>query len=1065
MSLRPAMRQIIRWIWSEYSRQGHWPQADFFFRFLEAEQLDLQVEDLAHPGLVRAEPCGSASLTLIGVLSIDEGRAALRPLPEALRKVASDFMLNPTRSPQLPASYLNSLLPDRGQRRAALRLLGDQAIMRDGLGLQAVLVERRGVPFPESILTVDFQPWLELLRYEHAHGPDDLLAPPSLPGPTDLTHGGLPTSHVAVLHAVHQHLLAKREWPPCVELAVALHGQLGALHVRQYVNDMQSRFVRGPFGPNAMNAIRLTPAALPLVDSSRAERTLFVRVVNATCRVWRRKGGGASTCTLTDLATETGLPREQVLRAAPFLEDEPIWRAGVKAISRFPPEWHVELNEITERFEGTRDFEDYQQRVQRALDPVAAAVHPAGFTVGVATSAALDSAVAAAPMPDQPDLRMTDQGTHITDITRRNLFDELATGGIRWNGRLDELEFLRPLFPDLDDLPSKDPRFQTMVADVTKHCIEDPGDWDRDWVFSDERLDLLACADEKFLKFLSDMVHPRVRSDRREAAKLITIINRHLAPDGWQLGEVGQISGRPVYCGLPIPSKNQVSPGAASEPKAVQIQEAPGASRTRPGRPGGQPPMRSDPAIAIQEPTPVTNQAALGGGVKASSDVSLEGRAIGNYTFERLIGTGGMCDVYRAIHTAIGKRCAIKVMRSSSAHGLAERFLDEAKAVAALDHSGIVQIFDYGQLPDGRPFMVLEYLDGISLSTYLQKVGSPRATEGAAIIHGVCNALSAAHKRGIVHRDIKPDNVFLVTKDERQVVKVLDFGIARLRGDVPASAPETNAGQILGTPEYMSPEQAQGRVDEIGPASDIYSCGVLAYRVLVGQLPFPGAGVAFPELVVRIARDQPASPRSVRPDLPHALDEVLLRALAKRPEDRWATIGAFNVALAEALSERTASIGTASPPTALGRPHASAELQERPVGSRLAVRSVEWDYFNVVSQKGPWEVYCMIECAGASADSVAALLPRILVATVDGRFVAELRLAKDRRHLAANQVHYHGHEIEGKVDAAALAAVTVSGKALLRFAIPAEWSAALLRAGIQRPEPKEDWVEITVVPP
>jgi serine/threonine-protein kinase len=292
-------------------------------------------------------------------------------------------------------------------------------------------------------------------------------------------------------------------------------------------------------------------------------------------------------------------------------------------------------------------------------------------------------------------------------------------------------------------------------------------------------------------------------------------------------------------------------------------------------------------------------------------DPSLIGTQVGNYRVLRLIGRGGMGEVYEAEHVRLGKRAAVKVLGlklAPSSHAAA-RFFNEARAVAALDHPNIIEIFDYDALPDGRLYMLLELLQGETLSSLLRRERRLEVTTAWPILRSVLAGVGIAHAHGIIHRDLKPGNIFLAQKSAERVVKLLDFGVAKLMlepGPGPANAalgaPNggglTLRGAFLGTPEFAAPEQALGRIERVGPRSDLYSVAVIAFALLTGHPPFEGST----EEVIRLhAEEPPPHIRALRPDLPAALEKVLLRALAKAPEERPATAFELSTELARAL--------------------------------------------------------------------------------------------------------------------------------------------------------------------
>ncbi|MHB8872624.1 MAG: serine/threonine protein kinase, partial [Myxococcaceae bacterium] len=217
----------------------------------------------------------------------------------------------------------------------------------------------------------------------------------------------------------------------------------------------------------------------------------------------------------------------------------------------------------------------------------------------------------------------------------------------------------------------------------------------------------------------------------------------------------------------------------------------------------------------------------------------LVGQSVGEFRVTEVIGVGGMGVVYKGVHPLIGKTVAMKVLRPEAADDpeQVKRLLDEARALTAVHHRGIVDVFSFGTLSDGRPYLVMEYLQGQSLQSRLEaegRIGLPLAID---VFDDVLSGLSAAHKVGLVHRDLKPSNIFLAREAEGTVAKIVDFGIAK-QGRPGTMTPQTVMYRCIGTPEFVSPEQACGY--PVGPQSDLYSFGICAFFALTGKLPFEG---------------------------------------------------------------------------------------------------------------------------------------------------------------------------------------------------------------------------------
>lgn len=271
----------------------------------------------------------------------------------------------------------------------------------------------------------------------------------------------------------------------------------------------------------------------------------------------------------------------------------------------------------------------------------------------------------------------------------------------------------------------------------------------------------------------------------------------------------------------------------------------------------------------------------------SATDVDLpSGTVVGEYRIEGRLAAGGMGTVYAAVHPIIGKRAAIKVLRAehSRDEALIKRFVDEARAVNHIGHEHIVDIFSFGALEDGRSYFVMEWLEGESLKGAIQRRQIP-FFEACNILDELCSALHAAHEKGIVHRDLKPDNVFLEVRGDRVSAKLLDFGIAKLAGGprgTKGSDSETSPETVMGTPDYIAPEQAMGQPTT--GSADVYSLGVMMFELFVGERPFSGNSSI--EVIVKHVNEDPPDPRSLTPTIPPALSALLLRLLSKEPEAR-----------------------------------------------------------------------------------------------------------------------------------------------------------------------------------
>ncbi len=288
----------------------------------------------------------------------------------------------------------------------------------------------------------------------------------------------------------------------------------------------------------------------------------------------------------------------------------------------------------------------------------------------------------------------------------------------------------------------------------------------------------------------------------------------------------------------------------------------------------------------------------------------LIGQSIGSYVIQRRLGEGGMGAVYELLHPGIGKRLALKLLHAEYAARpqIVQRFFDEARAVNVIGHPNIVDIIDFANLPDGRAYITMEFLEGDSLASYIRKRGALPVNEVAEIAHAIASALAAAHTSGIVHRDLKPENIHLVPRpDNPRYVKVLDFGIAKLSSDLhadPSSA--TRSGVVMGTPTYMSPEQAMGRTREIDHRTDIYALGIIIYEMLTGEVPFQAE--SFGDLMLKHLQAQATPVRQLRPELGEGWNAVVDRALAKKREDRFQSMDDMVAAIDAAASGRVPAV-------------------------------------------------------------------------------------------------------------------------------------------------------------
>jgi eukaryotic-like serine/threonine-protein kinase len=280
------------------------------------------------------------------------------------------------------------------------------------------------------------------------------------------------------------------------------------------------------------------------------------------------------------------------------------------------------------------------------------------------------------------------------------------------------------------------------------------------------------------------------------------------------------------------------------------------------------------------------------------------------YELEELVGTGGMSSVFRAHDRLLDRKVALKILHQqySGDDDYVERFKREARSVAALSHPNIVTVIDRGEHGD-RQFIVFEYVEGENLKRLIERRGPAPVSDALELAIQIARGLAFAHQQGLIHRDVKPQNV-LLNGDGR--AKVTDFGIAR---SLNVQHGMTQTGTVLGTSDYIAPEQAQGQsVDE---HTDVYSLGVVIYELLTGEVPFPGEN--FVAVAMRHINEEPPSVRDKRPDVSPRLDDAIRRAMAKRPEDRFPTMDLLCAELEAALAELQAA-GTQLARPAVARP-------------------------------------------------------------------------------------------------------------------------------------------------
>ncbi len=307
----------------------------------------------------------------------------------------------------------------------------------------------------------------------------------------------------------------------------------------------------------------------------------------------------------------------------------------------------------------------------------------------------------------------------------------------------------------------------------------------------------------------------------------------------------------------------------------------------------------------------------------------------GRYLVEERLGEGGMGVVYRARHVELGRQFAVKVLRQDfgSDSESVERFAQEARAASGIGHPHIVNVVDFGSAEDGSPYLVMEFLQGEPLSHRLAREGALPQEEALAIAEQIADALQAAHALGVVHRDLKPDNVFLVPTTEGVTVKLLDFGVAKVLG---AARKLTRTGVIFGTPQYMSPEQAAGQA--VDHRADLYALGLLLYEMLTGRVPFQGD--TFMGVLSQHMFDPPPSPSEVCGHDLGPVEQLVLWALEKSPEARPADARAFLEALHRVRAGAPIETAAPSEPPGITRALKAPGTRPAPEPGTRALRPV-----------------------------------------------------------------------------------------------------------------------------
>jgi eukaryotic-like serine/threonine-protein kinase len=317
--------------------------------------------------------------------------------------------------------------------------------------------------------------------------------------------------------------------------------------------------------------------------------------------------------------------------------------------------------------------------------------------------------------------------------------------------------------------------------------------------------------------------------------------------------------------------------------------------------------MRKCPKCGGEYPDTTTLCPADGIALENTGDSLIGQTLIGKYRIDERLNEGGMGAVYRGTHVLMDKTVAIKVLRPSLAadQKIVARFSREARAASRISHPHALSVTDFGESEDGVVFLVMEYLSGTTLKETIRKDGPMRLDRVVKIVRQVGGALDAAHEQGVVHRDLKSENIMFLATNGPEYAKVLDFGIAKIKEPEDGFDPGLTAPDlVIGTPQYMSPEQCSQSPD-IDARSDIYSLGIIIYEMLVGHVPFTGESPT--AIMLKHLQEPPPSVLKERPDLPDTVDRILSRAMAKRPEDRYQSVGDLVDDLA--VAEGTEAIG------------------------------------------------------------------------------------------------------------------------------------------------------------
>jgi serine/threonine protein kinase len=301
--------------------------------------------------------------------------------------------------------------------------------------------------------------------------------------------------------------------------------------------------------------------------------------------------------------------------------------------------------------------------------------------------------------------------------------------------------------------------------------------------------------------------------------------------------------------------------------------------------------MKTCPRCGKEFPDTNTLCPADGAALETTGDPLIGEILAGKYRVEERLSVGGMGAVYRGTHILMDKKVAIKVLRPSLAadEKIVARFSREARAASRISHPHALSVTDFGEAESGVVFLVMEFLSGQTLRELIRQQGPLSLPRVVEIMRQVCGALEAAHAEGVIHRDLKSDNIMLVNAKGADYAKVLDFGIAKMTEPIGIHDPSlTSPDLVVGTPQYMSPEQCS-QLSEIDARSDVYALGIILFEMLTGHVPFTGGSPT--AIMLQQLQDAPPSVLDERNDLPSGIEVIISRALAKRPEDRYQRVG------------------------------------------------------------------------------------------------------------------------------------------------------------------------------